>query len=71
MIPDPDLDAVKSEIETHIRGSVILSLNPDPESDFKPFGDSESGFRSSKKRHCNTSISEQGTGQPNRFCYVL
>ena len=52
MIPDPDLDAVKSEIETHIRGSVILSLNPDPESDFKPFGD----FRDSNSSQVKSGI---------------
>ena len=37
------------------RGVKILGLDPDPESDFQPFGDSGFRFGSSKKWNCNTS----------------
>ena len=37
------------------RGVMIPGLDPDPETDFQPFGDSKPGFGSSKKWNRNTS----------------
>ena len=40
-----------AEKAMHSRGVMIPALDPDPVSDFLPFGDSSSGFGSSKKRN--------------------
>ena len=39
-----------------IRGVMIQALDMDPESDFLLFGESRSGFRSSKKQNHKTSV---------------
>ena len=59
VIPDPELDPGKRCIVTATtstyRGVIILALDPYPESDFQPFGNSGSGLRSSEKWNSNTS----------------
>ena len=48
---DPGSGFRSSEKQNHntYRCVMLLALDPDPESDFQPFSDSEFGFRSSKK----------------------
>ena len=50
----PATSAGSAPSATLISSVMILPLDPDPESDFQLFGDSGSGFASSKKQHSNT-----------------
>ena len=59
-ILDPDSDPVKRGIIQPIEELILWPPDPDPnpESDFQPFGDSRSGFISSKKWNRSTSNSK-------------
>ena len=52
MIPDPDLDPLKSGVI--MLDVMIPGSDTDPESDFQFFRDSGSEFGSSKGQNCNT-----------------
>ena len=47
------------------KGVMILALDPDPEYNFQPYGDSESRFGSCKKWNRNTSTQTNKENKPS------